>query len=172
MGEDFTPLTPNAEQIHIEDIAHALSLICRANGHFVRFYSVAQHCINCANEAAARGLPAGLQLACLLHDGSEAYISDITRPVKKHLPQYREIEENLQAVIYERFLKSPLTAEEHALVDTIDNDVLVCEFNALMKKAVFGELPIMSSQPCFDFKDFGIVENEFLSMYRRVSKNV
>ena len=37
-GEDFTTLTPDTNQIHIEVIAHALSLMCRVNGHFVRFF--------------------------------------------------------------------------------------------------------------------------------------
>ena len=39
----FDPLQPNAELIDIEDIAHALSMLCRANGHFRSFYSVGQH---------------------------------------------------------------------------------------------------------------------------------
>jgi len=108
-GEDFTPLAPDEYKIHIEDIAHALSLMCRANGHFVRFFSVAQHSINCANEAKARGLSEKIQLACLLHDGSEAYLSDITKPVKKHLSKYIEIEKHLQDTIFNKFLENPLT---------------------------------------------------------------
>ena len=52
----FTPLEPKEEDIHIGDIAHALSLMTRANGHFPEFYSVAQHCIHCYEEATARGL--------------------------------------------------------------------------------------------------------------------
>ncbi len=47
----FFPLEPNLEDINILDIAHALSLMTRANGHFKHFYSVAQHSINCFNEA-------------------------------------------------------------------------------------------------------------------------
>lgn len=54
-GEDFNPLRLDVERIKIEDIAHALSMICRANGHFERFFSVAQHAINCATEALALG---------------------------------------------------------------------------------------------------------------------
>ena len=115
-GEDFDPVNPDTNKIKIEDIAHALSLICRANGHSKHFYSVAQHCINCANEAKARGLSARIQLACLFHDGSEAYISDITRPVKQHLPEYLEIEKNLQSKIYEKFLGAEMSAEEQAHV--------------------------------------------------------
>lgn len=77
----FDPLNANINDIEIEDIAHALSLLCRANGHFEHFYSVAQHLLNCAKEAKARGYSKRVQLGCLLHDASEAYLSDVTRPV-------------------------------------------------------------------------------------------
>ena len=53
-GIHFYPLDPNPNDIDIKDIAHSLSLICRANGHFKYFYSVAQHCIACAREAIER----------------------------------------------------------------------------------------------------------------------
>ena len=82
----FDPVHPDPALIDIRDIAHALSMLCRANGHFPTFYSVGQHCINCAAEAAARGYSRRVQLACLLHDASEAYLADVTRPVKKELP--------------------------------------------------------------------------------------
>jgi len=165
-GEDFTPLAPDANQIHIEDIAHALSLMCRANGHFIRFYSVAQHSINCANEAKARGLSARVQIACLLHDASEAYLSDITRPVKAHLPNYKEIEKRLQNTIFDKFLGSILTEEEAALVEQIDHDMLVCEFNALMKKKVFDICPTINSMPSFEFRNFADVEYEFIEVFK------
>ena len=51
----FDPLHPMAELVDIEDIAHSLAMLCRANGHFKSFYSVGQHCINCAKEAKANG---------------------------------------------------------------------------------------------------------------------
>ena len=76
-GKHFEPMSPDAEVICIEDIAHALSLICRGNGHVKTFWSVGQHCICCAKEAAARGLPDRMILASLLHDASECYLSDI-----------------------------------------------------------------------------------------------
>ena len=50
----FDPVHPDPALIDIRDISHALSMLCRANGHFPTFYSVGQHCINCAAEAAAR----------------------------------------------------------------------------------------------------------------------
>ena len=44
-GKHFDPIHPVPEKIDVKDIAHALSLICRANGHTRFFYSVAQHSI-------------------------------------------------------------------------------------------------------------------------------
>jgi len=76
--------------ICIEDIAHALSLICRGNGQVKTFFSVGQHCINCAREALARGYSRRVAFACLLHDASECYLSDVPRPFKKTLSGYKE----------------------------------------------------------------------------------
>lgn len=171
-GEDFTPLCPNENQIKIEDIAHALSLMCRANGHFESFFSVAQHCINCMAEARARGFSKKMQLACLLHDASEAYISDITRPVKAELPEYCTIEKRLQALIYEKFLGEALTAEEHSVVKQIDDDMLVCEFNALMKKKVFSVAPLVKATLDFDTKEFKAIENRFIKLFKELTGDV
>ncbi len=82
-GTHFVPAKPEMDKIHITDIAHALSLICRGSGHVKTFFSVGQHCIHCALEAEARGYSRRIVLACLLHDASEAYISDVPSPFKK-----------------------------------------------------------------------------------------
>ena len=165
MGEEFTPLDPDINQIHIEDIAHSLSMLCRANGHIDYFFSIAQHSINCTNEAKARGYTARVQLACLIHDASEAYISDITRPVKYYLTEYKEIEKRLQDTIYTKYLGSALPEDEYELMDQIDNDMLVCEFNALKKKKMFTSTPTLFSTPSFERRDNIEVETEFLKVY-------
>ena len=95
----FTIMEPKMEDIDINDIAHALSLMTRANGHFSQFYSVGQHCVECAYEALERGYSAAVVLGCLLHDGSETYMADITRPLKQHMPEYLSAEEKLQNII-------------------------------------------------------------------------
>lgn len=133
-GKHFYPLNPNPQDIDIEDIAHALSLICRANGHFKHFYSVAQHCISCAGEAIARGYTWEVILGCLLHDASEAYLCDVTRPVKKQLPQYLQAEEKLQDVIWKHFIGRELTEDEKNQIFEIDDDILSMEFHLLMPK--------------------------------------
>ena len=165
-GEEFTPLDPDINQIYIEDIAHSLSLLCRANGHIDYFFSVAQHSINCVIEAKARGYPAVVQLACLLHDASEAYLSDITRPVKLYLPEYRKIERRLQDVIYTKFLGILESEEVYTLVDQIDNEMLLHEFNTLMnKRCKPAVLPVLYSTPSFVNRNQTEVETEFLKIY-------
>ena len=83
-GIHMNPLDPKPEDFRIEDIAHALPLICRGNGHVKTFFSVGQHCINCAREAEALSLPDRMILVCLLHDASECYMSDVPRPFKRN----------------------------------------------------------------------------------------
>ena len=86
-GRHFDPYHAVAADLDVRDIAHAQSLMTRANGHFPAFYSVGQHSLACAREALVRGEANQTALFCLLHDGAEAYMSDVTRPVKARLRQ-------------------------------------------------------------------------------------
>ena len=161
----FDPLRPKAELVDITDIAHALSMLCRANGHFRSFYSVGQHCINCAKEAEARGYSPRLQLACLLHDASEAYLSDVTRPVKAELPKYKEIEEPLQEMLWNLWLGEPLTEEEKRKVFAIDDAILAHEFVNLMGESIVEKMPEICSVPEFSFTGFETCGQEFLQLF-------
>ena len=164
----FDPLAPDPALIDIEDIAHALSMLCRANGHFCSFYSVGMHSINCAKEAAARGYSPFVQLACLLHDASEAYLSDVTRPVKQEIPKYKEIEEPLQELIWRKFLGRDLTNEENRLVFLIDDDILENEFPALMGATLKDTVPELAAQAQYDFSGFEDTRQEFLTLFRQL----
>ncbi len=166
----FNPVICTADEIDIADIAHALSLLCRAGGHFPRFYSVAQHCINCANEAEARGYAKRVQLGCLLHDASEAYLSDITRPVKPLLPKYLEIEKSLQDKIFSKWFTPALTEEERTLVFDIDNAMLYREFLDVMGEKLYDDEAKISSKPVFDFIEFETVEKDFLNLFAKLTK--
>lgn len=116
-GVKFSPLNPKEEDIRIDDIAHALSLMTRANGHFPEFYSVAQHCIACCKEAIARGYSNRVALALLLHDASEAYLADITRHVKQYLEAYLQAEAKLQNTVYSMFLGNfPMKRNRNKLI--------------------------------------------------------
>jgi hypothetical protein len=126
-GVNFYPLDPKPEEIVIYDIAQALSNLCRYNGHMERHYSVAQHSLMVADELRKRGYPAIIQMFGLLHDGSEAYICDIPRPIKPYLTNYFEIEKKLQDMIYERFAGRLPTEEEHRIIKEVDDDALLFE---------------------------------------------
>ena len=165
----FDPLHPDVDLIDIDDIAHALSMLCRANGHFKTFYSVAQHCINCAKEAKARGYSERIQLACLLHDASEAYLSDVTRPVKAELPRYKEIEAPLQEAIWNKWLSNILTEEERKQVFDIDDAILAHEFLTLMDAQIVEEIPEIYSVPEFAFFGFELCKQEFLRQFRQLT---
>ena len=167
-GEIMSPLVPKTDQIHLIDIAHSLSQMCRANGHFDRFFSIAQHCINCAIEARERGYSKKVQLACLFHDSSEAYISDITRPVKECLPNYIEMEERLQNLIYEKFLEEKPTEEELKIINEIDFNMLILEFNTLTTKRIFEKEPKIYSKPNLKFTSFNKTKRDFLKLYKEI----
>jgi len=89
---------PNAEDIDIEDIAQALSRICRFAGMTRDFYSVAEHSVH-----ISRRVPPEVALAALLHDASEAYLGDLTRPLKAVLPDYKRIERRVERAVEEAF---------------------------------------------------------------------
>jgi hypothetical protein len=168
----FYPLAPQADEVKLEDIAHALSQMCRANGHFKTFYSVGQHSINCAQEAKARMLSSRIQLACLLHDASEAYISDMIRPVKYYLDEYRKIEQNLQQVIYSKFKLADLTEEEVRYIAEIDDSLLYYEFEQLHHQGIHESSYQLYSQPDVTEKRMTSVEAEFIQFTRQIMSNM
>lgn len=97
-GKRYWPLDPKVEDICIEDIAAALSKVCRFGGHTKFFYSVAEHSV-----LVSDFLPVEYKLWGLLHDASEAYLSDIVKPLKKGMPNYRNLEHRTMKLIAEKF---------------------------------------------------------------------
>lgn len=125
-GRQFWPLDPRPEEVFIEDVAHALSLLCRYGGHCEGFYSVAQHSYYVSNEVA---VPA-LALEGLLHDAEEAYCADLITPIKRYLPEYRVMAGKIREAIAERF---GLAEEEPPLVKSADTRVMLAEKRQLLK---------------------------------------
>lgn len=165
-GIYFNPLQIKTEHIAIEDIAHSLSLQCRGGGHIRRFFSVGQHSINCAREAFHRGYSHRVQLACLLHDASEAYLSDITRPVKRQLKEYMEIEEVVQGTVWEAHFQEPLNGEEREQVQEIDEVMLYHELFHLLEEQLEVEEPPLFGELDLDTRHFEEVEEHFLQLYK------
>lgn len=170
-GTHFYPLSPDMADIHIEDIAHALSLMTRANGHFPEFYSVAQHCVHCAEEAIARkGSPREVML-CLLHDAAEAYLADVTRPVKDKVQGYRAAEDRILGLVCEKYMGTAPDEREWAYASAVDDALLYHEFYHYMGEYIL-EPQTLSSSPEFITLPFKAVEERYLEIFREYSAKI
>lgn len=123
-GININLLEPDPALINIDDIAHALSHLCRFTGHTNRFYSVAEHCVRAAAHVAPE-----YALEALLHDATEAYLGDVSSPLKCLLHEYRAIESRLDCVIRARFGLPPLQSPQ---VKQADLAMLATERHHLM----------------------------------------
>jgi hypothetical protein len=123
-GRKVNPLRMSPDDIDIRDIAHSLALINRFTGHTPEPYSVAQHSVLvetlCPKEYALWGL---------LHDAPEAYIADISRPVKLALeeavgPFLKRVDRLIMEAVCEKF---GLQKHEPVEVKRADDNALANE---------------------------------------------
>lgn len=123
-GKLVNVIDPDPETIDIHDIAHALANQCRFGGHTKIFYSVAQHSLLVAAKA-----PAKYKLEALMHDAAEAYLIDLPRPVKRLLPDYDKMENNLMMIIALKFgFKWPMPK----VVREADDKMMLLEIASLL----------------------------------------
>jgi hypothetical protein len=128
-GRVYWPLDPRPCEVNIEDIAHALAYQCRYGGHTSEYYSVAEHCV-----LMSRLLPPKLKFVGLMHDATEAYVSDVPRPLKPYLANYAEIEaRNWEAIGTAFGLPEVLPPE----VEDLDRRMCLLEMGQLMPRAPF-----------------------------------
>jgi 5'-nucleotidase len=125
-GKKFSPISPRIEDICIEDISHALSMLCRFTGHCSEFYSVAQHCVAVSYLCSEANRFYGL-----MHDASEYALNDVSSPLKRsgYFEDYRRIEKNLQTLICRKF---GLAEEEPLEVKVADLTMLATEARDLL----------------------------------------
>lgn len=97
-GKYFNFNRPDLYDYNIEEIAHALSLICRFTGHVKHHYSVAQHSV-----LVSHLVPREYEYAGLMHDAHEAYVGDVPTPLKRMLPNYKLIERDVEQQVQEAF---------------------------------------------------------------------
>lgn len=125
-GKRWYPLEPRPEDFEIEDIARGLAFQVRFMGQTREPYSIAQHSVlvswNCSPENALWGL---------MHDASEAVLSDVPRPLKREpaMLAFRVAEDEVMEAICERFGLHPEIPEE---VHHWDNVLLATEARDLL----------------------------------------
>ena len=159
-GHRIDPLHIKEDDIHLEDIAHALSLICRGNGHIKYFYSVAQHSLNCAKEAQRRGYSKDVVLSCLFHDASETYMSDLITPIKKQMKEYQIIEDQLLEKIFQAF-HIKLKNEEKIIWKEMDHLLLEAELKEMMPLEENRPTVTLMSEPDLKEHYYREIEEEF-----------
>lgn len=131
-GRAFYPLDPRPEDIDIEDIAHALSFVCRFGGHCTSFYSVAEHCVRVSDAIEAAVGTREEVFAGLMHDAAEAYIGDMVWPLKQatEIRGYKAIERLVEVAIFWKF---GLPLELPPIVKRFDLILLSTEKRDLMR---------------------------------------
>jgi hypothetical protein len=122
-GRLFDISNPETCQISVDDIAHGLAHTCRYAGQCDGFFSVAEHSV-LVSQVATRD-----KLAALFHDAAEAFIGDMSRPLKYLLPEYKTIERRIEKVIFDQFgISWPAPIE----VKAADHSVMAAEQVVLM----------------------------------------
>lgn len=165
-GKRFHLFSPKPDQICIEDIAHALSNLCRFTGHCKRFYSVGQHSWH-----ASHLVPTEHALEGLMHDAAEAYVNDLSRPLK-HDPRmdaYLELEGTIDTAIRTKY-GLPIIGESPYMtrvVKDVDDKLVYTEGKQLTASPQWTD-----GHPTFDIVIPmlmpGVVERLFLERFKEL----
>lgn len=173
-GGRFWPLDPKPEDVVLEDIAHALSNKCRYTGHTSRFYSVAEHSVRIAQRLKYLSVDADPEtqarqvLAGLFHDANEAYLPDVSSPVKAQLPWWADIEQAVQDCVW---LKFGLEPSKDDMVWVKHEDV---EIRAAEKHALFREFAGSRPLTCYTIECWkpATAKRKFLELARAYQSNL
>jgi 5'-nucleotidase len=171
-GRKWFVTEPRPKDVYIGDIAHGLALMCRYGGQVQVPYTVAQHSLNvlqAIKEAWPNETPT-FQLHGLLHDASEAYLSDLVAPLKHQIPTYLELEAKTHDAIMTGLKLPPLTPTGEKLLKQADNAVLLAERRDLLvvckyKWRIKGKAAAFRIIPNEDWR---ITESRFLFEYNQL----
>lgn len=170
-GLAFDLADPRPEMFSIVDIAHALSNICRFTGHSRHHYSVGQHSVVVASLLMERKPEVALE--GLMHDAAEAYIGDVSTPLKALIKSqstvYRDIEDRIARVMASRFgLTYPWPLEVHE----VDHLTLSIERRDMMNPSADVTWHGLADAPpniTIPKNKPHLVERAFLNLFQRLS---
>ena len=174
-GVRFELSNPKPEDVRIEDIAHALALQGRFNGHSSFFWSVAQHSLLVADYLDKRNRTDRIVMLGLLHDAAEAYIGDVTSPVKAMCSHVRELEAKVMAAVYEGLKIEPPNEHEYKWVKEADMAIITMEAGVVMhSRGEWWGLPEVAESIWIEHSEsiypeaMDIIEMTFLKEYYRL----
>lgn len=134
------------DDVSLDDIAHHLAKIQRFNGAMPinTTYSVGEHCINLVQHAMNIGGLSRLELRILLlHDASEAYLSDIVSPAKPFIADYVKLENKISTIINNKLLRISGVVDNSSILKSLDKRILIDEVEHI--KPEFKDLYIEES---------------------------
>ena len=168
-GTMFNYNDPESSDVTIEDIASALSNICRFSGHLPRYYSVAQHLVNTSYIVEPE-----FAYTALMHDTAEAFTNDLPTPLKWALPIFKELEVKIESAMSRKF------GFEYPYPDPVkyaDTQMLLLEKNYVkLDKHVweyYGDVKYehLLANPKVDLSSWrpSIARNKFMARYRELT---
>lgn len=134
-GKQFHFANPPSEEIDLMDIAVPLSRKCRFTAHCNHMYYVAQHSVLVHDYLLQSGESPEVAFSGLNHDDGEAYLPDVSRPVKAYLRDYMgfsgfdSLEDKILENVFNKF--GILWPIPQAVWDA-DNAMLATEMQQLM----------------------------------------
>ena len=141
---------PTSDMINIMDIAKGLSYKAHFAGQKPLYFSIAQHSVLVYDLMRENVNDEKMLLLALLHDASEAYIGDMVKPLKNHLPFFREVEDKLMEVICERYALDFNKLKDIKRYDLIAQDL---EFKTFYEDSYAGKKFLKSLYPDESLKE-------------------
>jgi hypothetical protein len=127
-GRQFWARDPRPQDFHILDIAAGLRNP-RYSSQSIGIQTVAEHSVLMWLVARRRKYSARVRRAVLMHDGSEAYLVDIPKPIKIDFSEYNAAEALIMRALARRYdFDWPMPIE----VKQLDGDICNDEFSQNM----------------------------------------
>lgn len=125
-GRRVSLVDPRPEQIHVDDLAHALARLPRYSAQTHEIYSVAQHSWEVLDMLGIqeRAVTPAHRVWALLHDAHEAYIGDLPRPLSALLDRdgaVSQVKRRLDEAVLAAFRVTPPDEAVRADVKAADD---------------------------------------------------
>ncbi len=155
-GLNFNLAAPHAETLRLSDVAHHLSLINRFAGASEFPISVALHSVNVARVLASWKASAEIRLIGLLHDAHEAFIGDVTSPMKQELSSWAGADhversaDRIDSILFHKLgLAQHVNPATRRLIAKADAVMLATEWRFAMR----GPCPSLETPAAFEVRE-------------------